>query len=352
VPISCGERLRLVMAEPGPSSLPQPLQPLVFHHISPKVLHNDEIQLASEQLLSCLIFAGFTAQIFDHILTFSDEVDLIWMRPINPVSIVFLLNRYITPLVVVLNIGESFGMFADEVVACSMVATLSYCILLSFISIHSLVALRVCAIHRSRRWVWRVLCISGILYALSTLAIATADAIFNLKNHDQAGRKCHTKHHPSRWTVWLPTIIFEALLFVLTIDNAIREAAKDRSYNALQVVLYCDGIIYFVVVSLCSYLSILIWAFDGRTIGLARPFMLSMVNIAGSRLVLNLKICAAKGTVWDSISSGHENAKSLMVFEDGARSSQDTSGTLSPMDRPNPSRVFRQANIQKDREDA
>jgi hypothetical protein len=81
-------------------------------------------------------------------------------------------------------------------------------------------------------------------------------------------------------------------------------------------------------------------------------FMLSMVNIAGSRLVLNLKICAAKGTVWDSISSGHENAKSLMVFEDGARSSQDTSGTLSPMDRPNPSRVFRQANIQRDPEDA
>jgi hypothetical protein len=75
--------------------------------------------------------------------------------------------------------------------------------------------------------------------------------------------------------------------------------------------------------------------------------MLSMVNIAGSRLVLNLKICATKGTVEESISRGDENPGSLLVFQAVAQGSQDTCGTLSTIGRPGPSRVFRQASIRR-----
>jgi hypothetical protein len=114
--------------------------------------------------------------------------------------------------------------------SCEVVSTLSYFTLLSFISIHSsssicprplcssdaqqligIVALRVYAIYRGKRWVRRVLCVAGILYALSTLIIATVTAIADLsqlfdirflfvslnlcspEDHAQAGRQCHTK---------------------------------------------------------------------------------------------------------------------------------------------------------------
>ncbi|EIW82654.1 hypothetical protein CONPUDRAFT_151718 [Coniophora puteana RWD-64-598 SS2] len=43
-------------------------------------------------------FAGFTVLMWDHMITFGDEVELIWKRKKTFIAYVFLLNRYIIPL--------------------------------------------------------------------------------------------------------------------------------------------------------------------------------------------------------------------------------------------------------------
>ncbi|RDB19736.1 hypothetical protein Hypma_013174 [Hypsizygus marmoreus] len=48
--------------------------------------------------------AAYVVLIFDHILTFSEEVEKIWKRKITGAAILFLINRYGTPLAVIIII--------------------------------------------------------------------------------------------------------------------------------------------------------------------------------------------------------------------------------------------------------
>ncbi|KAG2739999.1 hypothetical protein P692DRAFT_201872753 [Suillus brevipes Sb2] len=55
----------------------------------------------------CVAIASFTVLCWDHIITFDDEVALIWCKPKGLLGCLFLLNRYITPLGFIVNIiGE------------------------------------------------------------------------------------------------------------------------------------------------------------------------------------------------------------------------------------------------------
>ena len=50
------------------------------------------------------------------------------------------------------------------------------------------------------------------------------------------------------WTVWLPSLAFESLIFVLTISKAIDEARR-HVYSPISSILYRDGILYFLAIS-------------------------------------------------------------------------------------------------------
>ncbi|EIW82647.1 hypothetical protein CONPUDRAFT_151712 [Coniophora puteana RWD-64-598 SS2] len=45
-----------------------------------------------------VIFAGFSILVWDHMITFGDEVKLIWRQKKTFIVYIFLLNRYIVPL--------------------------------------------------------------------------------------------------------------------------------------------------------------------------------------------------------------------------------------------------------------
>ncbi|KAF8440791.1 hypothetical protein L210DRAFT_3538321 [Boletus edulis BED1] len=49
-------------------------------------------------------FAGFTVLVWDHLITFDDEVDLVWKRDKGLLSYLFLVNRYLTPLGFIVNL--------------------------------------------------------------------------------------------------------------------------------------------------------------------------------------------------------------------------------------------------------
>jgi len=98
------------------------------------------------------------------------------------------------------------------------------------------------------------------------------------------------------WSLWLPTVIFEILLFWLTVRIAIRQARTDSTYCTLQRLLVRDGILYFVAVYFCSLFTLICASVAPRspmgalvessTITLSPAF----VNVAGLRLVLNIKM--------------------------------------------------------------
>lgn len=53
---------------------------------------------------NCVGFAGFTVLIWDHIDTFTEEVEYIWKGKKSTITYLFLLNRYLTPLGFIVNL--------------------------------------------------------------------------------------------------------------------------------------------------------------------------------------------------------------------------------------------------------
>ncbi|PIL27446.1 hypothetical protein GSI_10595 [Ganoderma sinense ZZ0214-1] len=69
-------------------ALDQPLITLITHGAAVKLL----------------TLVGFTALLYDHLVTLPDEISLIWRGKKGVVSTIFLMNRYIVPVILALDI--------------------------------------------------------------------------------------------------------------------------------------------------------------------------------------------------------------------------------------------------------
>ncbi|KAI1798281.1 hypothetical protein LXA43DRAFT_21471 [Ganoderma leucocontextum] len=241
-----------------------------------------------------LTLVGFTALLYDHLVTLPDEITLIWRGKKGVVSTIFLLNRYVVPVVLALDIYEAFGHAATSIMFCKVWTIVqAYLTLLSYISIHAIVAWRVYAMYNAQRWVTRLLWIAGSVNFVVAAGISTASLVPTIAELHPFHHACVGTVPNYIWSIWLPSITFETLLFGLTIKAMFHEGQR-RSLTSLSLLLYRDGMLYFVAVTLCSLFSLMVWALAGPDLlGLARYFALAMVNIAGSRLILNLKAYAA-----------------------------------------------------------
>ncbi|KAG8923861.1 hypothetical protein FRC01_012236 [Tulasnella sp. 417] len=239
-----------------------------------------------------LSVAGFVVLVYDHLLTFADEVDLIWKNPTKPVACLFLFNRYVIPLVIIIDIFEKSGLarnLPDE-----------FCVVWLFVEgflqaicfgiAHILVALRVRALYVKRPWVEWVLWLSGTGYFAATvgivfLALTTVAKgyAWNPMFHMCIGNIPH-------WTfwIWVPALVFETILFGLTAGKAIHHYRQNVSLPIARM-LYRDGFLYFIIISLCCVFNIVAWAVLPETlIAIAKYFTFSFINVMSSRLVLNL----------------------------------------------------------------
>ncbi|CCO30249.1 hypothetical protein BN14_04275 [Rhizoctonia solani AG-1 IB] len=102
-------------------------------------------------------------------------------------------------------------------------------------------------------------------------------------------RLCFADVSPHLWTCWLPALIFESFVFIMTVIKAI-EHSKNKVNTPVVHVLYRDGIIYFIVISLCSMFNMMVWLLAPPTlVALSKYFVLCVVPTMGARLVLNLR---------------------------------------------------------------
>ncbi|KAH8994137.1 hypothetical protein EDB86DRAFT_1286090 [Lactarius hatsudake] len=65
-------------------------------------------------LTKCFGVASFTILVWDHIITFPDEVELIWKGGKGLVVYLFFLNRYIIPLSFIVNLCAYFGLVGSD----------------------------------------------------------------------------------------------------------------------------------------------------------------------------------------------------------------------------------------------
>ncbi|KAF8608375.1 hypothetical protein BDV93DRAFT_519419 [Ceratobasidium sp. AG-I] len=256
-------------------------------------LHELETAMGHIFASRCLAIAGVCILCYDYILTFPEEVELVWKQKWSMVSTIFVVNRYVTPMALVVDIFDKGGL--------TTFLPRSFCVnwyygeamwnLVSFGLIHALVALRVHAIWGRPRWLTITLVVLYIIYFVMTAVISVK---FQIQFADTVAynplfRLCFAAISPYLWTCWLPALVFESFVFILTVVKAI-EHSKSKVNTPVINVLYRDGIIYFVVICCCSMLNMMVWLLAPPTlVALSKYFVLSVVPTMGARLVLNLR---------------------------------------------------------------
>ncbi|QRV96112.1 hypothetical protein RhiJN_24130 [Ceratobasidium sp. AG-Ba] len=219
-----------------------------------------------------LTFAGYVVLLYDHLLTLGDEIELIWSRPGNPVSIIFLMNRYLTPLVLAIDIyviipsADKGGLARNLTVRfCrTWFLTDAYYNFVLLASIHALMVMRVNAFWGNSAKLRRWLIGAFVLYLTSTLGVLTSalhGTVVTVQPETLLIHTCWGQIVDYMWTIWIPAILLECMIFTLTAIRAwqLSHSPIARMQLPLVKTLYRDGFQYFIVIVLCSFFPLFVW---------------------------------------------------------------------------------------------
>ncbi|EKM54155.1 uncharacterized protein PHACADRAFT_196585 [Phanerochaete carnosa HHB-10118-sp] len=203
---------------------------------------------------------GLTVLLYDHVLTFCDEVRLVWRAPSSFPKYAFLFNRYLVPVCLLLVSYEMCGFvgeaFTDEgcrrlLFACSMLSLASVAVG------NILVLMRVVILWDRRRAVMELM-VAGFIVCFSAqsalMVISLVKFWPGLQWNSVAGMCITTTKTPFFSGVWAAPMFFEVLVLVSTVLNAL-----DRpSQAALPITrsLHRDGITYFLAVTCFRVLNL------------------------------------------------------------------------------------------------
>ncbi|KAJ6499000.1 hypothetical protein C8R45DRAFT_100312 [Mycena sanguinolenta] len=210
--------------------------------------HEELVQEFTDIVITRYITAATIILIYDHLLSFADEVKLIWPAKRSAPKVLFLFIRYMVPTVMIIyNIqlshlipGLTFPTalrFLDEHWPLSTIATSNFLILL-------------------RLWVlwdrdpnlmfWTLLLfVLSQLGGLATVSVVVSEfkrkLIFN-PTFDMCG---FVGTPPPVAILWAPGTVFEVILCAITWFNVLK---RPRTSNAsLATAIYRDGFLYFLL---------------------------------------------------------------------------------------------------------
>lgn len=211
----------------------------------------------------------------------------------NTVTWLFFLNRYLVPIILGIDLYDKGGLASHlSVDFCQKWFVIEgYLNVFSFAAVHALVAMRVNAVWGRRKWVTILLWVTGGLYMVGTLAIISP-GLFQVLDQvapNPIFNVCFGTITTYFWTVWIPPILFELVIFSLTIIKAIEHRHRNVK-TPVAYTLYRDGFLYFIVIMMCSIFPLIVWLAGPSTlVAMPKYFTQAIVNVMGFRLVLNLR---------------------------------------------------------------
>ncbi|TFK35106.1 hypothetical protein BDQ12DRAFT_635344, partial [Crucibulum laeve] len=226
--------------------------------------------------------AGFVMLLYDHILTFSDEVERIWKQKITGASVLFLINRYVTPLqfiIIVDAFDDPVWTKPDLVGAFAFIQSISELITFLFI----------------------------------LPAIPLPPGFVGARNCSHIG--CILTGSSNLFpALWFAPLITDCCIFILTIWRTRYYLKRTHGTPMIQLFIR-DGAIYFLAIFCINLLNTLIYFLaveDLKAIGASFSQLLTATLI--SRLVLNIRSLSAPRS--DTfVNSNHLNGETHTFME-------------------------------------
>lgn len=231
--------------------------------------------------------AAFVMLVYDQILTFPDEVERIWKQNWSGATILFLINRYVTPLQFIVGIDA----FQDPIwtkSACdrfvafegsSTVAMVAVCEMIMILRVYALYG-------RSRLILAFLLFLWVAQVTLSSIGMRTGFAVPLPPGFVGCIFSSASPLFPA---LWVTPLVTDCCIFFLTLWRTRTFIRRSRRTPTIHLFLR-DGLMYFLVIFMANLLNTLIFFLgpsDLKAVGASFSQLITATMI--SRLVLNLR---------------------------------------------------------------
>ncbi|KAF9445273.1 hypothetical protein P691DRAFT_805935 [Macrolepiota fuliginosa MF-IS2] len=280
--------------------------------------------------------AAFIMLVYDHLLTFDQEVERIWKQRLSAASVLFLVNRYLTIMefIVVLEAFHN-PRWKGEVCRKSVAFEASGTIALVAVG-ELIMILRVFAIYG--RNIRLLVVLMALWLAQVIVSGAGLRRGFPVPLPPQLTGCILTGDGPLP-SLWIAPLVTDSIIFFLTLYRAKRYASNGRFLASPTItILVRDGTIYFFLIFLANLANVSIYfsaTRDLKDIGASFSQLITATMI--SRLVLNLRSASTSSSdehqlpAPDSYQYGdrHDKRETLWTRTLGNLDGDISSGTTS-----------------------
>jgi len=238
-------------------------------------------------------FAGFTILVYDHIITFSDEVEYIWKKRKGTIGWLFLFNRYVIPLGFIVNLfAYQWPNWSEK--SCQTFVRYEGVMTVIGINVASLIMLfRVRALYmRDRFVVGLVVMLLAVELGVNVFLLFRAQDVPHIVPNAPCTMIFSIKKKPlSSGSAWLP-LLYDTVVFILTLYRTveIRAGKKPAARSSILSTLRAEGLMYYTAICAINLtLTIMIDAADQGTQNIAAQLELLITVTMISRITIDLR---------------------------------------------------------------
>ncbi|KAL0958504.1 hypothetical protein HGRIS_000646 [Hohenbuehelia grisea] len=252
------------------------------------------LALVAEHLMAAKMFslASCVMLFYDIVLTFGDEVEYIWKKKFTPVTLLWFMNRYLSPLGYVVIIVSFHDPWPES--RCHRYVLYPEALkLFTSLAIGIIFILRLYAIYARNRII--IVCASLLLAGeLAVKTWAFTDGTNLPLPHPLVGCILVGKSAPGARFVytWIVELLFDTTIFVGTLSRTIylyQQTRYSRGSTLVELIMR-DGIIYFAVIFVANLVTVLIFILAPDDIkAVNASFSTLITSLMVSRLMLNLR---------------------------------------------------------------
>jgi len=259
--------------------------------LSPSVV--DEIGEDLSTIFSTTLvgFAGFTVLIYDHFITFGDEVQYIWQKLRGPLVYLFLINRYLIPLGFIVNLYAYLSDWDPE--TCARFVRYEGSMTVTGINVVGLMMLlRIRALYNNNRMVvWPVAALLALEFGVNAWLLCYGTPV-----HHIGPRYPCTMVFEARLTkiaaasAWLP-LLYDTVVMGLTTYKAFQIRSLPGSFHSpiLQTLLAGGMIYYSVIFSITLILAVMIAVAPPSIQNITAQLELLLTVAMMSRITIDLR---------------------------------------------------------------
>ncbi|KAJ7238837.1 hypothetical protein B0H12DRAFT_1326771 [Mycena haematopus] len=221
--------------------------------------------LTDARTTNSMILGALSLVAYDHLITFQDEVELMWKSSIHTTNVIYLWNRYFTLVALLIDTGVMLSPYKSNPVCIRYFNTEAVSSTLILATVDFILMLRVWLLYEKARWLLYVL-VPMIGLEILTRALVSHFTIYTTKvfwplSWPLTG--CYPLGLVPRYFTFysLPVLVVSMTMFVLT---AYKCGKTLLTHGRMQMPIYNlflrDGVFWFFAIFITFIPEVVIWA--------------------------------------------------------------------------------------------